>query len=716
MNKQEAIRKRWIIINRLFIFLVVFVVLILLLREFQSFRKSIEYFNQTSYDFQVHEISHEVDGRVLEIEAVKEKIKEDMKNDLKSIVQDVDYFATYAVNTAEPDLTLEEKRLIYIDSIYNYDIQEDNYLFFAMDLDGMSYLSGITKNIEGTDITYLQDEVTGRYFVLDMIDILNDSPDGEGFIEYYWIKELGGEHLLKTSYLYYNEEVDLFIGTGVYDIDYSKTVKEELFHRISSYYDNTDQYIYFFGYDGSVIYHPQEDFETEDLLAIKTVDNVGFHEYIIDELQDKENTSFDYYFDFTGEHQLKTAYVHRIDEWDMYIGKSFIFDDLKLEQEAYLKDLLIDYTVYNILALLSVITLVYLLRKLINSNFKDVEEEFEHQNDLVKEASFLDQLTNIYNRSYFESKFQTICEGCGEVSAIMIDANGLKLINDAYGHSVGDKLLVTLSELIVDSFQNGFHFRWGGDEFLIIMHNSNEKEILDMIQIFQDKCKKTKIKDFAVSASVGYALNNEKTLDIYKLIKAAETMMYDNKTYESLSTKRKIIDNILETLYNSFSFEKEHSENVKNYAMLIGQKLKFKKDELGKLRLAALMHDVGKIAVSDQILGKTEKLTEDEFTEVKKHTEKGFRILSAYPELSEFGNYSLTHHERFDGTGYPRGLSKDEIPLFSRIISVADAYDAMTSDRVYKPAMTKEEAIKELVDNKGKQFDPKIVDVFIKVI
>ena len=138
--------------------------------------------------------------------------------------------------------------------------------------------------------------------------------------------------------------------------------------------------------------------------------------------------------------------------------------------------------------------------------------------------------------------------------------------------------------------------------------------------------------------------------------------------------------------------------------------------EISELALLATLHDIGKIGVNDQILNKPGKLTDEEWTQMRKHTEIGYRIAMSSPELISIADYILTHHERWDGKGYPQGLSGTAIPLISRILSVVDAYDAMTKDRVYRKAMSKDHAIEELKANAGSQFDPTVVGVFIEIL
>jgi len=146
---------------------------------------------------------------------------------------------------------------------------------------------------------------------------------------------------------------------------------------------------------------------------------------------------------------------------------------------------------------------------------------------------------------------------------------------------------------------------------------------------------------------------------------------------------------------------------------MIGKQLNLREDELNLLRHMANLHDIGKIGVDESILNKNGPLTKEEWQEVRKHPEIGYRLLVSSNEYADIARDILHHHERYDGKGYPQGLTATDIPFFSRIIAVADAYDAMTSERPYRHALLHEEAINELKNNMGTQFDPEIAQNFI---
>lgn len=199
------------------------------------------------------------------------------------------------------------------------------------------------------------------------------------------------------------------------------------------------------------------------------------------------------------------------------------------------------------------------------------------------------------------------------------------------------------------------------------------------------------------------------------------TKKVEDKSYRQKLLKDKGIKSAIQNLNRELLKEKNtdtnmHTIRVVKYATAIGKKMKLKTSQLHELIISAKLHDIGKIGIPEEVLLKPGKLTNEEFEIMKSHVEKGYRIVNSLGKLGNVSKNVLTHHERWDGSGYPLGLKNEEIPLISRIIAVADSYDAMIHERVYKKAMRKEEAIKELRRCSGTQFDPEIVEIFIKSI
>ena len=191
--------------------------------------------------------------------------------------------------------------------------------------------------------------------------------------------------------------------------------------------------------------------------------------------------------------------------------------------------------------------------------------------------------------------------------------------------------------------------------------------------------------------------------------------MYKRKLLETRSLHSSIIASIKTTLFEKSNETEAHATRLATMTKQLGQALGLSEDDLVALELFSTLHDIGKISIDREILTKPGRLTDGEWDEIKKHPEVGYRIAQASPELRPISDLILTHHEHWDGTGYPQGLSGEKIPLLARILAVVDAFDAMTEDRSYRPALSRDIAIAEIRRNAGKQFDPKITDLFLQM-
>ncbi|MBP1761431.1 MAG: diguanylate cyclase protein, partial [Firmicutes bacterium] len=203
---------------------------------------------------------------------------------------------------------------------------------------------------------------------------------------------------------------------------------------------------------------------------------------------------------------------------------------------------------------------------------------------------------------------------------------------------------------------------------------------------------------------------------IQDIFKKAEDYMFKDKIIESQSMRGKTIQTIITTLNEKNRREEQHSHRVSILCKSIGEALNLNEGKIEELKTVGLLHDIGKIGIDENILNKNGRLTEIEFTEIKRHPEIGYRILSTVNEMLDLANYVLYHHERWDGSGYPKGLKGNDIPLVSRIIAIADAFDAMSSERSYRSSMPEQVIIEELRNNAGIQFDPQLVNVFIEKV
>ncbi len=338
--------------------------------------------------------------------------------------------------------------------------------------------------------------------------------------------------------------------------------------------------------------------------------------------------------------------------------------------------------------------------------------------DRLRYLSYNDALTGIYNRTYFEEKIRELNnEQHLPLGIIMGDVNGLKLVNDSLGHLEGDKLLKSIAGVLNKACgDKGFVFRWGGDEFMILLPNCNEYSCERMVEKIRSECKKDDYSYIELSIALGEVVKHSLEENIDKCIKEVEERVYRQKLLEHNSVRSSMMNSLKKSLEAKNMETEEHTERVESYALEIGKRYGFKSSQMDELMIIARLHDIGKIAIEEDILLKPGPLTTNEFEVMKTHAEKGFRIINASSEIINVAKCVLTHHEKWDGSGYPLGIAGEEIPLMARIIAIADAYDVMTHDRVYRKAMNKEEAIKELKRCAGTQFDPELVELFLKCL
>jgi diguanylate cyclase (GGDEF)-like protein/PAS domain S-box-containing protein len=340
----------------------------------------------------------------------------------------------------------------------------------------------------------------------------------------------------------------------------------------------------------------------------------------------------------------------------------------------------------------------------------------------VEYLSYHDSLTGVYNRAFYEEEIIRLdTEESLPFSVIISDVNGLKLINDTLGHAAGDKVLVVTAKLLNMQVRRGDVLaRVGGDEFSVLLPRTSSQEAQDIINRVQEACQAYQVdllkEPMHMSISLGYATKTSTTESFSYISKLAEDYMYRRKLLERESFHSTLLETLRISLFERSHETEEHASRMIKLSKKLGAAMELSKDDLDDLVMLSSLHDIGKISIDNSILTKADKLNDVEWLEMKKHPAIGYRIAMASKELSSIAEYILGHHERWDGAGYPQGLSGENIPLLDRAISIVDAYDAMTNDRPYRKAMTREAAMAEISDNAGSQFDPELAALFLTLV
>lgn len=364
----------------------------------------------------------------------------------------------------------------------------------------------------------------------------------------------------------------------------------------------------------------------------------------------------------------------------------------------------------------------------------------------IKHQSITDELTKLYNHRYFH---ETVSLWMNEkvhesFSIAMIDLDQFKIYNDLYGHLAGDKALKRIAELLnANTNKADLVVRYGGEEFVIFIPNTNGTEALKKIEnirrIVEDEFLLSKdIKEF-LTVTIGAASYPKDGTTLEEIISKADEAMYVGKQsgrnravlYQPDMKSNKISNEVQEQIKNAHlssiyalaatidakdHYTFGHSNNVAELSAAIAKEAKFSDEQIEIVRNAGLLHDIGKVGIPESILSKPGFLTNHEMGIMQSHVVQSISIIKHIPNLIETVPVIISHHERYDGLGYPRGIKGTNIPILGRIICIADAFDAMTTDRPYRRGLSMEQAEYELKKNSGKQFDPHFVELFLGMI
>ncbi|HUW65524.1 MAG TPA: HD domain-containing phosphohydrolase [Spirochaetia bacterium] len=334
----------------------------------------------------------------------------------------------------------------------------------------------------------------------------------------------------------------------------------------------------------------------------------------------------------------------------------------------------------------------------------------------VRHLSVRDSLTGLFNRLKFEEALKELAACDEPVSVSVIDLDGLKLVNDTLGHARGDEMIKAAAGVISASCRPGdFVARVGGDEFAMILPGTDAEAAERVCQAICDNVESFNRggPTLHLSISLGSATCRSGDLPLEVTVKAADAAMYRNKLAKTADKRCSLLSILNAVLAEKGYMTNAHAHKLSRLAHLFGEAVGLPSEQGRDLELLAVARDVGKVGVPDFVLLKPGPLTVEERSLMEKHCEIGHKIAKSAAELETIAQFILHHHERWDGCGYPQGLKGEEIPLVCRLLAIIDAYDAMTSERPYRRALTHDEAVAELKRCAGSQFDPTMVETFL---
>lgn len=360
----------------------------------------------------------------------------------------------------------------------------------------------------------------------------------------------------------------------------------------------------------------------------------------------------------------------------------------------------------------------------------------------TKHLAATDPLTRLWNRRHIEERLRGEIARASRfhhpLSVLVMDIDNLKLFNDTYGHPAGDEVIRTVADTLLTSCREiDIVGRYGGDEFAVLLPEADPQGSAVVAERILGSLEKVPFQapggtKVPINISIGAASYPSDGEEGDRLFSLADTSMYRAKVAgggqfasltagpeempEELAVAFDVLQGLLITVDAKDRYTFEHSQEVTKRSLALARAVGLSEEEMRALEVAGKLHDVGKIGIPASILRKPGPLTGEEWTVVQEHPRLGYLILQQIPQMETVLQAVLHHHERYDGNGYPSGLTGEDIPLLSRILATADAFSAMMTDRPYRKAFTLEEALDELRRCAGKQFDPELAEKFIELV
>jgi putative nucleotidyltransferase with HDIG domain len=290
------------------------------------------------------------------------------------------------------------------------------------------------------------------------------------------------------------------------------------------------------------------------------------------------------------------------------------------------------------------------------------------------------------------------------------------MTNDIFGHTAGDELIKKSSEILMQSCRdNDVIARVGGDEFIILLPKTTEKNAEKILAGIKSGFLDARVAAIKCSISLGLDTKRSPEQSLDEIMANAENAMYKDKTMNRKSINTDIIDTIIETLHSRSAREEQHSLAVSKLCCEVGAALNLSELEINKLKRAGYLHDIGKITLDESLLAKV-ALTGEELERMRQHSVVGYRILNLFDDTLDLAEYIYSHHERWDGTGYPRGLKGEQIPMISRIISIVETYDRVLNRSELSMEERRIADLEVIKVGAGTKFDPKIAELFTRMM
>ena len=369
--------------------------------------------------------------------------------------------------------------------------------------------------------------------------------------------------------------------------------------------------------------------------------------------------------------------------------------------------------------------------------------------ETIQEEARMDSLTNVYNRRYFTSVFEKLFEEHkhSNVTLLLLNFDDFKLYNELYGTADGDRILIRFAEILKEVIgSHGIVGRYSGKEFSVCLPLCSSSEAESLVEeirarlnrVLNDSEESTKkfltfsagICTYPVSASTAQQMFTYANMAVYASKKSGKnrTIIYSQKHQGetgalSFASMEALAQEYAPTIYaltaaidakDHYTFN--HSKNVSYLATQLARAIGLDNEHVEMIRQAGLLHDIGKISIPESILAKTSRLTAEEYEIMKSHVENSISMIRHLPSLDYVIPIAISHHERYDGAGYPRGLAGENIPVGGRCLGIADAFDAIVSRRPYKDPVPIPDALKEIERNLGRQFDPELGRIFIDLV